>query len=277
MVKIDAHQHFWKYDYLKHEWINEEMAVIRRDFLPENLLPVLQEHGIDGCIAVQADQTEAETIFLLQLAKEHDFIKGVVGWVDLQCPAIEEWLRHFSRNEKFKGVRHILQGETQRDLMLDKAFLNGISKLQQFDLSYDILIFPDQLKYVPELVSAFPDLRFVIDHIAKPDIKNKVMGDWKKELEQIAQHENVHCKLSGMVTEADLKSWKADDFTPYLDTVVEAFGISRILYGSDWPVCLSAGSYSDVMGIVANYFSRFTAREQQLFFGENASAFYRLS
>ena len=275
-MKIDAHQHFWNYNSSTHDWIGDDMASIRRDFLPADLAPVLRENDIDGCIAVQADQTEAETEFLLQLADEHSFIKGVVGWVDLQAPEMVSRLEQWCANPRFKGLRHILQGEQQRDLMLKPAFLNGIGRLAALGLTYDILIFPDQLQFIPEFVSKFPDLNFVIDHIAKPNIKHGHIDAWKKELELVALYDNVSCKISGMVTEADLKLWKPADFTPYLDVVVDAFGMNRVMYGSDWPVCLVAGDYTRVLDLVKSYFSAFTAHEQKLFFGQNASRFYGL-
>ncbi|WP_442588743.1 amidohydrolase family protein [Pedobacter sp. AW31-3R] len=275
-MKIDAHQHFWNYDPLKHEWIGDDMAVIRRDFLPDQLSAVLQENHIEGCVAVQADQTVEETTFLLELSDTNEFIKGVVGWVDLQSPDVADYLQQFSSHPKFKGLRHVLQGEAKRDLMLSPPFLEGISKLATYDLSYDILIFADQLQFVPEFVAMFPDTRFVIDHIAKPEIKNGNISQWKKDLEGVAQHRNVSCKISGMVTEADLKNWKPADFKPYLDVVVDAFGIDRVMYGSDWPVCLAAGSYAQVFNLVSSYFRDFSTAEQELFFGGNATHFYKL-
>lgn len=277
MLKIDAHQHFWHYDPVRHDWISEDMAVIRRDFLPEDLFPVLQKNKIDGCIAVQADQTEKETDFLLGLADKHQFIKGVVGWVDLQSAGIENRLQHYSQYPAFKGVRHILQGEAQRDLMLQPAFLNGIGQLEQYKFTYDILIFPDQLKFVPELAGRFPGIKFVIDHLAKPDIKGQDIQIWKQDLERVAQYQNVCCKISGMVTEASFNQWQQDDFVPYLDTVVSCFGVKRVMYGSDWPVCLAAATYAEVLGIVADYFHDFSSAEQELIFGDNAASFYNLA
>lgn len=276
MLKIDSHQHFWKFDAVKHSWINEEMAVIRRDFLPEDLQPVLAENGIDGCVLVQVDQTPEENAFQLGNAASHDFIKGVVGWVDLQAEDTEDQLQQLKGYEKLKGFRHILQGEADRALMLKPAFLNGISKLRGFGFTYDILIFPDQLKYAAELVSQFPDQPFVLDHIAKPDIKNQQIAGWKQGIQELAKHQNVYCKVSGMVTEADWKLWKPEDFTPYLDVVFEAFGVERAMYGSDWPVCLVSAEYGQVAGLLKNYISKYSASEQELFWGGNATKFYNL-
>lgn len=277
MPAIDAHQHFWKYDPVRDGWINDEMAALRKDFLPEDLLPVLKQNGFNGSVLVQSDQSEQENIFQLRNALENDFIKGVVGWVNLQADNIEERLEHYSSFERMKGFRHVLQGEVQRDLMLTPKFRNGISKLQKFGFTYDILIFADQLQYILQFVKAFPKQKFVIDHIAKPGIKHKKIKDWEKEIEAVARYENVFCKISGMVTEADWHHWKQDDFTAYLDIVVNAFGTKRIMYGSDWPVCLLAGDYEKVAGIVRQYFSTYSRTEQDLFFGENAIWFYNLA
>jgi L-fuconolactonase len=277
MIRIDSHQHFWTYDAVKHDWISDEMAVIRRDFLPDELGLVLAENDITGCVAVQADQSIAENDFLLHLASTHAWIKGVVGWVDLQSSNLDQQLAAYADLEIMKGFRHILQGEQQRDLMLQPAFLNGIGQLAAYDFTYDILILPDQLKFIPQFVARFPNQRFVIDHLAKPPVKQQEIAAWKKDILQVAQYENVCCKVSGMVTEADLVSWKQEDFDPYLDVVAAAFGPKRLMYGSDWPVCLSGGSYKAVMRIVNTYFSQWSAHEQGLFFGQNAIDFYQLS
>lgn len=276
-MKIDAHQHFWIFDPVRDSWINGEMEAIRRDFLPQDLKPILATHGFDGCIAVQADQTEAQNSFLLALAKKDDFIRGVVGWVDLQDVAVEDRLAEYAKNEKMKGFRHVLQGESQRDFMLRPAFMNGISLLANHNFTYDILIFTDQIKFAEELVIAFPNQKFVIDHIAKPDIKNAQITDWKRDISAIAKHENVYCKISGMVTEADFINWKNEDFTPYLDVVFEAFGAKRVLYGSDWPVCNVAGGYKKALNMLEDYTEKLSKSEQALFFGENAVGFYNLS
>lgn len=275
-MKIDAHQHFWQFDPIRDSWINEEMSVIQKDFLPKDLKPVLQANNIDGCVVVQSDQTEAENMFQLQNASENSFVKGVVGWVDLQSAEVEDRLAYYSQFDKMKGFRHVLQGEATRDLMLQPKFLHGIGKLEQFGFTYDILIFPDQLKYIPQFVAAFPNQKFVLNHIAKPDIKNKDIATWQKDIEDVAVFENVSCKISGMVTEADWQHWQPADFTPYLDVVVNAFGTSRIMFGSDWPVCLIAGGYKKMMGIVTNYFATYSQNEQQRFFGLNSIDFYNL-
>jgi len=272
---IDAHQHFWKYDPVVHDWINEEMAVIRKDFLPGQLAPLLQQNNISGSVLVQVDQSEKETDLLIQLAKENPFIKGVVGWVDLRAENIRDRLEHYHQNKIVKGLRHILQGEDPK-FMLQPDFLRGIAALQEFGFTYDILIFPKHLLAAIELVKQFPEQAFVIDHLAKPFIKAGLIDEWKKGMEMIAQFPNVSCKVSGMVTEADLKNWKREDFIPYLDVAVESFGVNRLMYGSDWPVCLVAASYEKVTGLVRNYFSSFSIAEQELIMGGNAFRFYHL-
>ena len=273
---IDAHHHFWLYDPARHEWITDEMSAIRKDFLPKDFEPILKQNGISGSVLVQVDQTETENDFQLKLAEENNFIKGVVGWVDLQADNIEERLEFYKQYKKMKGFRHILQGEADRALMLKPAFMNGIRKLKKFGYTYDILIYTDQLKYTKEFVAAFPDQLFVIDHLAKPNIKEQKIDEWKKDIEAVAQHENVYCKISGMVTEADWHNWKKEDFKPYLDVVVKAFGTDRIMYGSDYPVYLVAATYEQMKSIVDGYFSSFSKDEQEKFFGKNVINFYKL-
>jgi L-fuconolactonase len=277
MLRIDSHQHFWNFDPEKFDWITEEMSLIKKDFLPGDLKYILQENNFDGCITVQVQQTEEENSFLLNNAKDNDFIKGVVGWVDLQSENIDERLAYYKQFERLRGFRHILQGEKKRDLMLSPGFKRGISLLNKYNFTYDVLIFPDQLVFAKQLVKEFPKQKFVIDHLAKPYIKDGRIEEWKKDMEAIGSFENVYCKISGMVTEADWKNWKAKDFFPYLDVVVKSFGTNRIMYGSDWPVCLVAASYEQVLNIVREYFSSFSKNEQDLFFGGNAVKFYNIN
>ena len=274
-MRIDSHQHFWHYEPIKHEWIDDEMANIRKDFLPEDLAPILHTNQVDGCVAVQADQTEEETNFLIALAKQHSFIKGVVGWVDLRAEHIEERLAYFQQEPIVKGFRHVLQGE-EPAFMLQQSFKNGISKLKDFNFTYDLLLFPQHLKSATELVKENPDQAFVIDHIAKPFIKKGIIDGWKQDIQAIAQLPNVSIKVSGMVTEADYKNWKKEDFTPYLDVITEAFGTDRILFGSDWPVCLVAASYAEMQLIPKEYYASFSTSEQEKIFGLNAQNFYNL-
>ncbi|HWB92073.1 MAG TPA: amidohydrolase family protein [Puia sp.] len=277
VARIDAHQHFWKYDPVRDGWITAEMHVIQRDFMPGDLLPVLKENGIDGCIAVQADQSEDENDFLLSLAGQHDFIKGVVGWVDLRSPEVGQRLAYYKKHPKLKGFRHVLQGEQDRALMLNPNFKRGIVELATYGYTYDILIYPDQLGYTRDFVGSFPNQPFVLDHIAKPHIKDRyITEEWKAAIRAVAAFGNLYCKISGMVTEADWYQWKPEHFRVYLDTIVEAFGTNRIMYGSDWPACLVAASYAQVKQIVADYFSAFSETEQADFFGGNATKFYKL-
>ena len=277
MQKIDSHQHFWKFDPVRDSWIDESMYLIRRDFAPLDLQPVFEKNGIEACVAVQADQSEAENDFLLAYADKHDFIKGIVGWVNLRADNITERLDHYAGFRKIKGFRHVLQGEPDRALMLNPDFMRGVKALSQHEFTYDILIFPDQLGYANQFVKAFPDQKFVIDHIAKPDIKHKNIDKWASGIKAVAQNENVYCKLSGMVTEADWENWTINDFIPYLDVVFGAFGSKRIMFGSDWPVCNLAGGYDQMLLILKNYTSKLSADEQADFWGLNAIQFYNLN
>ncbi|WP_316790799.1 amidohydrolase family protein [Pedobacter frigoris] len=277
MLRIDSHQHFWKFNKVRDSWITEDMEVLRDDFLPKHLEPILEHFKFDGCVVVQSDQSPAENKFQLQNAKTNPFIKGVVGWVDLQADDIEAQLEDLSVHERLKGFRHILQGEEDRALMLKPAFVNGISKLKDFGFTYDLLIFPDQMKYAAELVAKFPDQLFVLDHIAKPEIKSKKIADWQKDIEMLAGFENVYCKVSGIVTEADWNHWKAEDFTPYLDVVFNAFGANKVMYGSDWPVSLLAAIYGQLIDLMEGYVStKLSVHQQELFWGGNATKFYNL-
>lgn len=277
MSQIDSHQHFWKYDPIRDSWITDDMAVIQRDFFPEDLEPILKNNGIDGCVIVQSDQSEEENHFQLQNAADHKFIKGVVGWVDLSSANVEQRLEYYSQFEKMKGFRHVLQGEPQRDFMLRPEFLNGISLLEKYGFTYDILIFPDQLKFVNEMVAKFPKQKFVLDHIAKPYIKDKVITGWDADITTLGKFDNVFCKISGMVTETNWNNWKPEEFDPYMDVVVDAFGTDRVMFGSDWPVCKVSATYEEVHGLVKNYFSGYSESEKVKVFGENAIKFYSLS
>jgi L-fuconolactonase len=276
MPRIDSHQHFWEFDPVRDSWIDETMSVIQHDFLPGDLRPLLHKHAMDGCVVVQTDQSETENGFLLGIANDYDFIKGVVGWVDLQSPHVDKRLEYYSQFKKLKGFRHVLQGEADRELMLKPAFKNGIKALSKYGFTYDILIYPDQLPYVYDFVKAFPNQKFVIDHIAKPYIKDKKIDDWAKDIKALAGFDNLYCKVSGMVTEANWKTWKQDDFKPYLDVVFKTFGTKRLMYGSDWPVCNVAGGYDKVIGIVKNHTAKLSADEQAGFWGDNAVEFYNL-
>jgi L-fuconolactonase len=273
---IDSHQHFWKYEPVKHSWIDDDMSVIRRNFSPSDLAKVYQENSIDGCVAVQADQTLEETDFLIDLASINNFIKGIVGWVDLRAENIENVLEKYSTDKIVKGFRHVVQGEADHNFLLRPNFSRGISLLEKHNFTYDILVFPHQLGSVLEFVKKFPHQKFVIDHIAKPYIKDGYFEGWATMMTAIGKHENVSCKMSGMVTEADFNIWTPEQIHPYMDTVLEAFGSKRILFGSDWPVCLVAGNYSKIKKLTTDFISQLSQIEQNSIMGNNAIEFYNL-
>lgn len=274
-MKIDAHQHFWQYNARRDAWITNEMSVLKRDFLPEDLQPLLQLHRFDGCIAVQADTSEKETRFLLDLAEQHSFIKGVVGWLDLCDAEIDERLKYFSKYEKLKGLRHIVQGEPN-GFMLRADFQQGIAALEKYNLTYDLLIFPNQFEEAIELVDTFPNQKFILDHCAKPLIKGEKIKAWQEHIEQLSVFENVACKVSGLTTEANWSSWNKDTINPYLDVVFNSFGTKRTLFGSDWPVSLLAGNYAETLDLIEDYIAEFSEVEQQHVMGLNAKNWYRL-
>lgn len=275
-MKLDSHQHFWHYEPRKDAWITDNMRVLQRDFMPEHLAPLLEAQGFDGCVAVQADQSEQETFFLLELAETFDFIKGVVGWVDLRAPEINERLEYFSTFPLLKGFRHIVQAEPADDFILRKDFCRGIALLQQFEFTYDILVHPQHLGYVNEFVRQFPHQQFVIDHLAKPFIRRGLVEEWQDEMRSLAQAPNVSCKISGLVTEADWEHWQPADFGIYIQTVIESFGPDRVMFGSDWPVCLLAADYAQVCELVENHTTHLTGIEKEKLWGLNAQRFYHL-
>lgn len=276
-MRLDAHQHFWRYHSADYGWIDEPMSMLRKDFLPEDLAPFLHQHKFDGCVAVQSEQSEKGTAFLIQQATLHPFIKGVVGWVDLTAGTIQNDLARYQQHPIVKGFRHVLQGEKDRAFMLRPDFLKGIAALEHFSFTYDILIFPDQLPFIESFVARFPQQKFIIDHLAKPSIKTGEIEKWQRNMRKIAAFTNVYCKLSGMVTEADWQEWHTTDFTPYLDAVVDAFSPQRLVYGSDWPVCLVAASYRQQLMILEEYFAAFSEAEKKGIFGGNAAHFYHLT
>jgi L-fuconolactonase len=272
---IDTHVHFWKYDKQRDAWITDEMKVLQQDYVPQQIASTLRRNGVDGCVAVQADQSELETHFLVELAKTNEIIRGVVGWIDLQGDDINERLQYFSQYSSIKGWRHVVQGEPD-DFLLRKRFQQGVAALQPYGYTYDILIYPKQLKAALEFVSVFPEQAFVIDHCAKPEIRHGKIDEWKLQMREMAKFPNVCCKLSGLLTEARWKGWSAGEFFPYLDVVVEAFGTDRLMFGSDWPVILLAGSYVQWKSLLQKYFENFSEEDKEKVFGENAVRFYRL-
>ena len=274
-MHIDSHQHFWRYAEAEYPWIRKD-SPLQRDWLPADLEREAAKTGISGSIAVQARQTLEESRWLLKLADECPFIKGVVGWVDLQSDRIEEQLSELAKHPRFIGVRHVVQDEPDSQFMLKPEFLRGIGTLRPFGLAYDFLIFPKQLPAAIAVARQFPEQRFVLDHIAKPLVRAGLLKPWTEDLKELARMPNVFCKISGLVTEANLTSWRKEDFRPYLDTVLQAFGTERVMFGSDWPVCLLAGSYEQVYQLAADYFSQFPVETQDRFFGGTAAEFYRL-
>ena len=273
-MNLDAHQHFWKYNPEEYGWIDDEMSILKKDFLPQDLLPSLQKSDMNGTIAVEARQTLEETRWLLALSDAFDFIRGVVGWVDLRSDDLVNQLQVFTRHPRFCGVRHVIQDEPDDRFMLKEDFLRGIRHLKKYNLVYDVLIFEKHLPYTIELVRQFPDQRFVVDHIAKPLIKDHILQPWEKNIRKLAEFPNVFCKVSGMVTEADWHQWKPADLKSYLDVVFETFAAERIMIGSDWPVCLLCGEYSEVIGVVREYIQSLSQNEIKRVMGDTAMEVY---
>jgi len=275
-MRIDSHQHFWRYEPAQYPWIGERMGVLRRDYLPGELEPLLRASGFEGTGAVQAQQAAAETDWLLELAERHAFIRGVVGWVDLCAANVDEALERYAARPKLVGVRHIVHDEPDDDFLLRPDFRRGVGRLRAHGLVYDLLLFPKHLPRAATLVAELPEQPFVLDHIAKPFIRDGVVSPWKEDLRRLASFPNVTCKLSGMVTEARWKAWRPADMHPYLDAVLEAFGPSRLMIGSDWPVCLLAGDYDRTMDVVVDWTSRLSAPERDAILGGNAARVYLL-
>ncbi|WP_077341779.1 amidohydrolase family protein [Pseudocolwellia agarivorans] len=276
-MKIDAHQHFWQYSPEEYDWIGDSEKVLKHDFLPSDLSPILNENNIDGCVAVQARQTNQETQWLIELSKKSNIIKAVVGWIDLRSNNLTEQLKQYKDTAILKGFRHVLQGE-HSDFMLAPEFINGLKTLEEEGYTYDLLVFAHQLPQTIELVSKFKKLNFVVDHIAKPAIlANEGFSQWKEAMFSLAKSPNVYCKVSGMVTEADIHNWKAEDFTQYLEVVFNAFGVKRIMFGSDWPVCLLAGEYAQIKKIIEDFVLVNYPDNFEDVFGKNALAFYQIT
>lgn len=275
-MKIDTHQHFWKYSKEQYPWIGKGMEVLAQDRLPPDLNPLLDANGIEGTVAVQARQVVEETEALLAMAKEYDFIRGVVGWVDLRSPDVEAQLERFKDRTKLVGVRHVVQDEPDDLFVLREDFMRGIGKLKAYDLVYDILIFPHQLAATIELVRRFPDQVFILDHMAKPNIKDEQISPWESDIKKLASFENVSCKLSGIVTEADWHNWTVEGFRPYMEVVLEAFGAERLTIGSDWPVCTLAGQYGSVVSIAADFIAQLSDNEQKAIWEGNPERIYGL-
>jgi L-fuconolactonase len=276
-MRIDAHQHFWRYSQAEYPWIAPGMERLARDYLPTDLMAASAPAGIDGSVAVQARQTVAESRWLLELAAAEPFIRGVVGWVDLRSPRVADELVRLAAEPKFVGVRHVVQDEPDPRFLLGEDFVRGLRQLHAFGLTYDLLLYPQQLPAAVELVAAMPEQPFVLDHLAKPRIKAGQLEPWRRDIEALARHPHVCCKLSGLVTEAAWRGWRRADFTPYLDVAVAAFGPERLMFGSDWPVCLLAGEYAEVVEIVREHCGRLSVGEQAALWGGTAARFYGLA
>jgi L-fuconolactonase len=276
-MHIDAHQHFWIYTPAEYDWIDDSMARLRRDFLPQDLKPEMEGSNFHGSVAVQVRQTWEETRWLLNLATHSPSILGVVGWVDLRSPYIRAQLKVLAQNPKLVGIRHIVQSEPDHRFLLQPEFLRGISVLEEFDLAYDILIYTRHLPVASEFVARFPRQRFVLDHLAKPPVKSGKVDSWAQGIERLAAFPNVFCKLSGLVTEADWRGWKPEQMIPFLDVAFESFGPDRLMIGSDWPVCLVAASYERAVEVVKSYVLRHKPESQDGVLGGNAQRFWRLA
>lgn len=275
-MKIDAHHHFWRYNAREYGWIDDSMAAIRRDFLPQHLELEIRAAGIDGTVSVQARQCLEETEWLLELANGHEFIFGVVGWVPLVNPHVKEILEHFVADSKLRGVRHVLQDEPDTCYMLRADFNGGVQVLKTWDLTYDILIYESHLPQTATFVDRHPEQRFVLNHIAKPRIREGVFSPWRENLKELARRPNLWCKLSGVVTEADFHHWTETGIRPYLEAALESFGPQRLIFGSDWPVCQAACSYSHWYRTVCQFIGGLSFDEQSSILGLNAIEAYRL-
>ncbi len=275
-MKIDTHQHFWSYNDRDYVWMSAAMGKLRRDHLPKDLLPLIEAAGIDATVAVQARQCLEESTWLLELADEYTFIRAVVGWVDLCGEDVVDQLERLAQHPKLRGIRHVIHDEPDDEFMLRKAFLNGLRQLNRFELTYDLLLFPRHLPIACNLVKRFPDQPFVLDHIAKPPVRAGEMAPWTTDLKRLADFPNVFCKISGLVTEGNWNSWRAQDFEPYLEVVLNAFGPQRLMLGSDWPVCTLAADYASVIELEVDYIAKLSVDEQRAILEENAIKFYSL-
>lgn len=276
-IRLDAHQHFWRYSPEEYGWIGEGMEVLRRDFLPADLEPLLAAEGIDGSIAVQAAHDVAETRWLCALARESNRVKGVVGWADLVDEKVERDLEELTSESTLVGIRHVAQDEPDERFLSREPFVEGVAKLARHDLVYDILVYERQLPAAIELARRLPDQPFVLDHIAKPRIASGELEPWATRIRELATCDNVTCKLSGLVTEADWAAWNAEQFTPYLDVVLEAFGPERLMLGSDWPVCLLAGNYAEVIGLARSALASLSTDEAAAIEGGTAARVYSIA
>ena len=275
-MAIDAHHHFWRYTAAEYGWIADDMATLRRDFLPEDLRREIHAANVEGVVSVQARQTLEETRWLLELAENNDFIRGVVGWAPLVSETVQANLEHLSRRPKLKALRHVLQDEPDDGYMLRDDFNRGLSLLKKFGLVYDILIFERHLPQTIELVDRHPEQRFVLDHLAKPRVREGIISPWRENLRELAKRPNVYCKLSGLATEADHQSWTPEQLEPYLQAALDTFGPRRLMFGSDWPVCLLATGYQRWFDLVSEFIAPLSPPERAHILGETAIEAYHL-
>lgn len=276
MLIVDAHNHFWKYDAQQYAWISDQIAPMKKDFYPAELKAEMDKNGVSASVAIQARHSEFDTTFLLEQAEINPFIQGVVGWVDLTKADVEQSLDWYVRFPKLVGIRHLLPDEADEQFMLRKDFLEGAALLKEYDLTYDLLLTEQHLPQAIKFMEYFPDQKMILDHIAKPLIKAGKMEPWATYIKALAQNKNLYCKLSGLVTEADWQNWKEEDIKPYLDVVFEAFGASRLVYGSDWPICLLAANYTRVLELIKDYIAPLETKEQEMIMGLNAIQFYNI-
>ena len=274
---IDAHQHFWQVGRFDYPWMSSELGVLYRDYLPADLAPILNQHGVNQTVLVQASNSTAESRWLLELAGANSFIAGVVGWVDLTSPDIDEQLSELTVNPKFKGVRHLVESEPNDDWLIQPSVIRGLQRLASHDLTYDLLVHTRHLKHIPQLGESCPNLRFVVDHSAKPPIGQNEISEWSEALKPVAAYPNIYCKLSGLVTEANWSTWTTSDLRPYVERALELFGVDRIMFGSDYPVCLLAATYDRVLESFQELLKDLGDRERERIFSENAARFYRLN
>jgi L-fuconolactonase len=277
-MRIDAHHHLWQFDDVEYDWIDDSMAVLKQDFILPELTSTLRKNNVDGSIVVQARQSLIETNWLLALANQCEQIKGVVGWIDLTADDLASQLKTFAAEPKLVGFRHVIQGESDPAFMKNPDFIRGLQLIAQHGYKFDLLIFAHQLELAAQMLAKVPALHVVIDHIAKPEIKQKLNTvQWRNGMAILAENPNTYCKLSGLITEADWQNWQAKDFDYYLATCHELFGNNRLMFGSDWPVCLVAGEYSEVSDIINNFCQRHAPEHTNEIFGLNACRFYQLS
>lgn len=275
-MRIDAHQHFWLYSEDTHSWISEEMSVLRRTFLPNDISYTLKKNKIDGAVLVQASQSIQENIFLKEMSEAYAMVKGIVGWVDFSADDIEEQLAKYAEDPIIKGFRHIIEDEEDPVFLLKDSFLKGMELLKKHSFSYDLLIRPRHFNATLSCVRQNPDLAFVLDHMAKPNIKDKEYDNWAQFISDLSSFENVYCKVSGLVTEAEWRGWKEEDFRRYIDFAIQCFGKDRIMFGSDWPVALLSAQYEEWLSICENLTQDFSEEEKDNFWGGNATRFYKL-